>query len=100
MIEEMRQEEHDRQTASRAGRTARTATQDSSEEGYLSYMQRQIQERTERLGMTSDSMNRLEDSSSGFAEDVSKFVKNQKRKAVLGGKFDLDILTKQQRELD
>jgi hypothetical protein len=50
-------------------------------------MQRQIQERTERLGMTSDSMNKLEDSSSGFAEDVSKFVKNQKRKAVLGGKL-------------
>ena len=31
-------------------------------------------------------MNRLEESSAGWAEDVSKFVSNQKKKAVMGGK--------------
>lgn len=50
-------------------------------------MQRQVQERTERLGMTNESMDRLEDNSSGFMNDVNKYVKDQKRKAVFGGKF-------------
>ena len=35
----------------------------------------------------SDSMDKLEQNSSSFADDVNKFIKNQKRKAVLGGKF-------------
>ena len=54
------------------------------DEGYWAYMQRQVQERTETLGLTGESMNKLEDNSTGFAEDVSKFVSNQKRKAVMG----------------
>jgi hypothetical protein len=50
-------------------------------------MQRQVQERTERLGIMGDSMDRLEENSSSFAEDVNKFVKTQKKRAVLGGRF-------------
>ena len=46
--------------------------------------QRQVQERTENLGITGESMNRLEDNSSGFAEDMNKFISKQKKKAVMG----------------
>jgi len=50
-------------------------------------MQRQINERTEKLNIVGDSMDRLEEHSSGFAEDVGKFVSNQKKKVLLGSKF-------------
>jgi syntaxin-binding protein 5 len=59
----------------------------SQEEGYWAYMQRQVNERTEKLNIMGDSMDKLEQSSSGFAEDVGKFVNNQKKKAVLGSMF-------------
>ena len=85
MLEQMRQEDRDRQTAMREQKTAQNSSGSVSQEGYWSYMQRQIQERTERLGMTNDCMDRLENTSSGWMEDVDKFVKNQKRKAVMGG---------------
>ncbi|KAI9771462.1 MAG: hypothetical protein M1840_002082 [Geoglossum simile] len=57
------------------------------DEGYWAYMQRQINERTEKLNIVGDSMDRLEEHSSGFAEDVGKFVNNQKKKVLLGSKF-------------
>ena len=41
--------------------------------------------RTDRLNIMGDSMDRLEESSAGWAEDVSKFVSDQKKKAVMGG---------------
>jgi len=47
-------------------------------------MQRQVQERTEQLGLTGDSMDRLEENSGEWANDVSKYVSTQKRKAVFG----------------
>lgn len=50
-------------------------------------MSRQVQERTERLGIVGDSMDRLEENSSNFATDVGKYIQNQKRKAVFGGKL-------------
>ncbi|KAH0537260.1 hypothetical protein FGG08_005922 [Glutinoglossum americanum] len=53
-------------------------------EGYWAYMQRQVNERTEKLNIVGDSMDKLEESSSGFAEDVGKFVSNQKKKMILG----------------
>jgi hypothetical protein len=34
-----------------------------------------------------DNMDRLEESSAGWADDVSKLVNQQKRKAVMGCKF-------------
>ncbi|KAI2933452.1 hypothetical protein CBS147321_9561 [Aspergillus niger] len=83
MQEQMRLEEEERRKAFREGRTP-TNKSSSSQEGYFSYMQRQVQERTERLNFAGDSMDRLEESSSNFARDVNKFVSNQKRKAVLG----------------
>ncbi|KAL1953139.1 hypothetical protein VTO42DRAFT_3553 [Malbranchea cinnamomea] len=87
MIEQMRREEQEQKAANRPY-PSRSETRESSgsqsQEGYWSYIQRQLQERTERLGLTSDTMERVGENSSGFVDDVSKFVKNQKRKAVLG----------------
>ena len=55
------------------------------DEGYWAYMQRQINERTEKLGIMGDSMDKLETNSAGWAEDVGKFVNRQKRNLVMGG---------------
>lgn len=89
MIEQMRQDEMSRQAGLRGPpQDSNTSqTQGASEQGYWAYMQRQVQLRTENLNIMGDSMNRLEESSSGWADDVNKYVKSQKKKAVLGGKF-------------
>lgn len=88
MQEQMRLEDQERRKLAREGRTNSNLSQSStSQEGYWSYMSRQVQERTERLGLAGDSMDRLEENSSGWAKDVNKYVQNQKKKAILGGKF-------------
>lgn len=86
MVEQMKADERaqrltDRQASSSSASSNAPARK---EEGYWAYMQRQVQERTENLGLTGESMNKLEDNSTGLAEDVSKFVSQQKRKAVMG----------------
>lgn len=84
----MRLEEQERRRAIREGRPIPGQSADQgSQEGYWSYMQRQVQERTEKLGVAGDQMDRLEESSSNFAKDVNKYVQNQKKKAVLGGEY-------------
>lgn len=85
MIEQMKQEDQQRRAALREGRAVPEAS--GSEEGYLAYMSRQVQERTERLGIAGDNIERLEENSSNFANDVNKFVQSQKKKAVLGGEL-------------
>lgn len=89
MQEQMKLEEQEQRRAAREGRSAaNTQPQPQrSQEGYLSYMQRQVTDRTERLGLSSDHMDRLEENSSNWANDVNKYVQNQKRKAVFGGKI-------------
>lgn len=86
MIEQTKLDEKAQRMAARPGSSASSpsAAPQRSNEGYWAYMQRQVQERTENLGLTGESMNKLEDNSGGFADDVSKFVSNQKRKAVMG----------------
>jgi syntaxin-binding protein 5 len=87
MIEQLRAEESQRREAGRRGSPARAGSPGQpapSDETYWAYMQRQVQERTERLGIAGDNMERLEESSAGWADDVSKFVSQQKRKAVMG----------------
>ncbi|KAI9794669.1 MAG: hypothetical protein M1835_006483 [Candelina submexicana] len=82
MIEQSRADEQQRKLD---GRSAAAATPSANQdEGYWAYMQRQMNERTQKLGIVGDSMDKLEENSSGWAEDVSKFVSNQKRKAVMG----------------
>lgn len=85
----MRLEDQERRRLAREGRTGSNLSQAStgSQEGYWSYMTRQVQERTERLGIAGESMDRLEENSSNWARDVNKYVQNQKKKAILGGKF-------------
>ncbi|KAJ5793648.1 Lethal giant larvae (Lgl)-like C-terminal [Penicillium paradoxum] len=84
MLEQMKFEDEERRKALREGRAPPPPQQSGSQEGYWSYMSRQVQERTERLGIVGDSMDRLEENSSGFANDVGKYVQSQKKKAVLG----------------
>lgn len=85
----MRLEDQERRRLAREGRTGSNLSQAStgSQEGYWSYMSRQVQERTERLGIAGESLDRLEENSSNWARDVNKYVQNQKKKAILGGKF-------------
>ena len=79
MIAAAREAEHaERAAAARAGRPPPRGP-DGEQEGYLAYMQRQVQERTENLGIMDDHMNRLQQNSSGWATDVGKFVQKQKR---------------------
>lgn len=94
MIAQARAEEQQRRQAGRAtgspgASTTAAANVDQADEGYWAYMQRQIQERTERLGIMGDTMNNLEESSSNWANDVSKFVSRQKRNAAGGSKLCL-----------
>lgn len=83
MIAEMREAEDAHRAAVRAGRPP-PAGPNGEPEGYWAYMQRQVQERTERLGISGESMGRLEENSSGWAKDVRGFVNRQKRQMVMG----------------
>jgi len=51
---------------------------------YMSGMASSIQQRTENLNILGDSMDTLEKNSANFSNDVSKYVKDQKKKAVMG----------------
>ncbi|KAG8529200.1 uncharacterized protein KY384_005835 [Bacidia gigantensis] len=86
MLEQMRADEIAERQADRQKTTSPSSSHQSEQqqEGYWAYMQRQIQERTENLGLAGDSMDKLEDNSSGFANDVNKFVRDQKKAAVKG----------------
>lgn len=83
----------DEQAAKRAGASSSSAAAAAGQdEGYWAYMQRQVQERTEKLGVMGDGMQNLQDNSANWAQDVSSFVAKQKRNLVLGavkGKFGL-----------
>lgn len=93
MIAQQRSDEQQRRAAARPGSSSSAASAAAAtaagqdNEGYWAYMQRQIQERTEKLNMMGDSMENLEANSSGWADDVSKFVGRQKRNAATGCKF-------------
>ncbi|KAL8698528.1 MAG: hypothetical protein Q9201_006525 [Fulgogasparrea decipioides] len=83
MIEQRRAEEEQLRAAKRSA-TAGSSSTEREEEGYWAYMQRQMQERTQNLNIMGDSMDKVEESSSNWAEDVNKFVSKQKKKAVMG----------------
>lgn len=90
----MKLEEKDRRRAERDGRVSSSHQPNQpqeNQEGYLSYMQRQMADRTQQLGMSGDHMDRLEENSSNWARDVNKYVQNQKRKAVFGGEFSSNV---------
>ena len=70
---------------SASGSLARPAPGTQSTEGWGDYMTRQLNERTEKLNIMGDSMDKMQENSAGWAEDVNKFVSKQKRNMVLGG---------------
>ncbi|EEH20047.2 hypothetical protein PABG_02306 [Paracoccidioides brasiliensis Pb03] len=85
MREQLRQDEMSLQAAAREQpQSSGSPAQGGSEEGYWAYMQRQMALRTENLNIMGDSMDRLEESSSGWVENANKYIKNQKKKAILG----------------
>lgn len=85
MIEQTRADEEAQRTADRLNtESSSRPSPGRQEEGYWAYMQRQVQERTENLGLAGDNMDRVEENSQGFADDVGKFVSSQKKKAVMG----------------
>lgn len=88
MIEQMRIDEQEKRLASQQASSASSGAAGSAqpEEGYWAYMQRQVQERTENLNFMGDSVDRAEQNSSKWADDVNKFVGKQKKKAVMGSK--------------
>jgi syntaxin-binding protein 5 len=76
------------QRAAAAPSSSRTAALASEQDqGYWQYMQRQLSERTEKLGSVNDGMNSLEQTTGNWLGDVNKFVSQQKKNAVTGSKL-------------
>ena len=73
------------QRTARSGGGGTTAGGSGSQEGWGDYLTRQINERTEKLNIMGDSVDKLQQSASGWAEDVDKYVNKQKRSFLLGG---------------
>jgi hypothetical protein len=86
MLMQARTDEQQRRTQARGAPAASSSAAGGQDEGYWAYMQRQLNERTEKLGLAGDSMDKLESNSAGWADDVGKFVQKQKRNMVMGGK--------------
>ena len=82
MLDQARADEAQARQAARSNKSAA-----GGEEGYWEYMQRQLNERTQKLGVVGDSVAKLEESSASWADQASKFVAQQKRNMVLGGEF-------------
>ena len=72
-----------RETA-RTGMSPPPGAPGAGQETYWAYMQRQLAERTEQLGLTENSMNDTAEASSSWGDGVSDFIKKQKRQAALG----------------
>ncbi len=72
----------------RAARSAAAAGQSGAaggeQEGWGSYLSRQLAERTEKLNIMGDNMDNLQVQSQGWADDVNKFMGRQKRNLVVG----------------
>ena len=85
MVAEMRAaQEAEFQRQRESARTGKAPATDPNQEGYWAYMQRQIQERTENLGLAGDSMDRTAEASQSWSDGVNSYIKKQKRQAALG----------------
>lgn len=82
MLAQQRAEDAQRSQASRAAPGAGASQQE--QQTWAQWMQSGIEARTKNLNIMEDSMNRLEENASGWAEDVDKFVSQQKRNLVMG----------------
>ncbi len=86
-----RAEEQQRRVDSRSEGQASASAPSQEGEGYWAYMQRQLNERTEKLGIAGDSMEKLETTSAKWADDMGKFVQRQKRNAMMGSKLKANL---------
>ncbi|KAK3718754.1 Lethal(2) giant larvae sro7 [Vermiconidia calcicola] len=86
MLDQARSDEQQRRAADRSAASSSSAANNiaQQDEGYWAYMQRQINERTEKLGFAGDNMENLEQNSQNWLNDVNKFVAKQKRNAATG----------------
>ncbi|KAI4234474.1 MAG: hypothetical protein LQ352_008173, partial [Teloschistes flavicans] len=85
MLEQRRAQEEQLRAEKRSAAVSPSSNMNGKEdEGYWAYMQRQMQERTQNLNIMSDSMDKVEENSSTWADDVNKYVSKQKKKAVMG----------------
>lgn len=57
----------------------------TSQEGWGEYMTRQLNERTEKLNIMGDSMERVQENSASWADEAGKWANRQKRNIVLKG---------------
>ena len=90
MLAQARADQMQQRTAAAAAagpsssRTAALASE--QDQGYWQYMQKQLNERTQKLGSVNDGMDSLEQTTSTWLGDVNKFVNQQKKNAVTGSK--------------
>ncbi len=87
MLEQMRADEQTQRAAGRSTSSSSPVPGGRQDEGYWAYMQRQVQERTQNLNIMGDSMDRMEENSAKWGDDVSSFVGKTKKKFVMGGKY-------------
>lgn len=73
------------QRAARQGPRAQQQQAAGSDEGWGSYLSRQLNERTERLNLMGDSMDKLQDQTQGWADDVDRVVRQQRKNMMWGG---------------
>lgn len=79
--------------SAQSGASSRAAALANEQDpGYWTYMQKQLAERTEKLGSVNDGMDSLEQTTSSWLGDVNKYVNQQKKNAVTGSKSCLGPL--------
>jgi syntaxin-binding protein 5 len=72
----------------RPGSSSAAALANEQDSGYWNYVQKQLAERTQKLGSVNDGMDSLEQTTSNWLGDVNKFVGQQKKNAVTGCKLN------------
>ena len=89
MLAQARADTMQQRAAAAAGPSSSRAAALAGEQdqGYWQYMQKQLGERTEKLGSVNDGIDSLEQTTSNWLCDVNKFVSQQKKNAVTGSKF-------------
>jgi len=78
-----RNDEAARRAGSRAAHQA--SAEAAAQEGWGSYLSRQVQERGAAVGLMGDSVDRLEGDSASWSQEVGAFVGRQKKSLIMGG---------------
>ena len=92
MIMQARADERQRLAEARSAAVpsnSRTTLPTNQQDTYWSSLSKAVSERTQKLGTVQDSMDSLAESSSNLANEAHKFVQQQKKNAVMGGRATL-----------